>query len=152
VVAKDAKNRKKATLPLRVSTTERIEYHLSGKMPKTPAFKIPGNTAKMIQNDLTKARTAWIKAAKDNPDEHRRRIESDFLKIKTLEGKIDFHSLRHTTPTLLSALGVHPKIIQTIMRHSTIAMSMEVYTHFNLLNLRSLKTADRQKNLDFTTP
>jgi site-specific recombinase XerD len=30
----------------------------------------------------------------------------------------DFHSLRHSTGSLLVAAGVHPKVIQSIMRHS----------------------------------
>jgi len=33
-------------------------------------------------------------------------------------GKIGFHSLRHTTASLLAASGAHPKVAQSIMRHS----------------------------------
>ena len=45
------------------------------------------------------------------------------------QGKVDFHSLRHTTGTLLAASGVHPKVAQTIMRHSDINLTMSIYTH-----------------------
>ena len=41
----------------------------------------------------------------------------------------DFHSLRHTTGTLLAMSGVHPKVIQSIMRHSDINLTMSRYTH-----------------------
>jgi len=41
----------------------------------------------------------------------------------------DFHSLRHSTGSLLAASGVHPKIIQSIMRHSDINLTMSRYTH-----------------------
>ena len=41
----------------------------------------------------------------------------------------DFHSLRHTTGSLLAASGVHPKVAQTIMRHSDIRTTMNIYTH-----------------------
>ena len=45
------------------------------------------------------------------------------------QGKVDFHSLRHTTGSLLAASGVHPKVAQTIMRHSDINLTMSRYTH-----------------------
>jgi len=41
----------------------------------------------------------------------------------------DFHSLRHSTGSLLAAAGVHPKVIQSIMRHSDINLTMSQYTH-----------------------
>ncbi|GHB57830.1 site-specific integrase [Streptomyces xanthochromogenes] len=36
---------------------------------------------------------------------------------------------RHTCGTLLAFLKVHPKVAQTILRHSQISMTMDVYTH-----------------------
>jgi len=41
----------------------------------------------------------------------------------------DFHSLRHTTGSLLAASGVHPKVAQSIMRHADINLTMSRYTH-----------------------
>ena len=41
----------------------------------------------------------------------------------------DFQSLRHTCGSWLAAAGVHPKVIQRIMRHSTITLTMDRYTH-----------------------
>ena len=41
----------------------------------------------------------------------------------------DFHSLRHATGSLLAAAGVHPKVAQSIMRHSNINLTMSRYTH-----------------------
>jgi len=41
----------------------------------------------------------------------------------------DFHSLRHTCGSLLAASGVHPKVAQSIMRHSTIDLTMSRYSH-----------------------
>ena len=41
----------------------------------------------------------------------------------------DFHSLRHTTGSLLAASGVHPKVAQSIMRHCDINLTMSRYTH-----------------------
>ena len=40
-----------------------------------------------------------------------------------------FHDLRHSMATVLLAAGVHPKIVQERLGHSTIAMTMDVYSH-----------------------
>jgi len=42
---------------------------------------------------------------------------------------IDFHSLRHACGAWLAMSGAHPKVIQTIMRHSTITLTMDTYGH-----------------------
>jgi integrase len=142
VAAKDSKNRKVATLPLRPTTAARIKEHLRNKLPAAPVFQVPKcNAAMMIKTDLTKARTEWIKIAKDNPDEHRRRNDSDFLKIQTDEGKLDFHALRHTFATMLAVSGVHPKNAQTLMRHSDINLTLSRYSHSQEDQLRAAVNA-----------
>lgn len=40
-----------------------------------------------------------------------------------------FHDLRHTAATLLLSQGVHPKVVQELLGHSTISMTMDVYSH-----------------------
>jgi integrase len=40
-----------------------------------------------------------------------------------------FHDLRHSMATVLLAAGVHPKIVQERLGHSTIAMTMDIYSH-----------------------
>jgi integrase len=42
---------------------------------------------------------------------------------------IRFHDLRHTCATLLLSLGVHPKVVQEILGHSSIALTMDTYSH-----------------------
>ncbi len=44
-------------------------------------------------------------------------------------GKADFHSLRHTFCILLARSGVQPQIAQKLMRHSSIDLTMNFYTH-----------------------
>ncbi|MEU8574854.1 hypothetical protein [Streptomyces asoensis] len=39
------------------------------------------------------------------------------------------HDTRYTCASLLAALDVHPRIPIQILRHSKIAVTMEVYTH-----------------------
>lgn len=40
-----------------------------------------------------------------------------------------FHSLRHTCASMLLARGVHPKVVQEMLGHSTIAITMDLYSH-----------------------
>ncbi len=63
-----------------------------------------------------------------NPD---RDIRLPFKSILREAGLPDirFHDLRHSAATLLLALGVHPKIVQEILGHSNIAMTMNIYSH-----------------------
>lgn len=42
---------------------------------------------------------------------------------------IRFHDLRHTHATLLLMAGVHPKVVQERLGHSTIAMTLDTYSH-----------------------
>ncbi len=130
VEATDTKNKKPALLPVKTGTMARIKEQLAGKMPTAAAFGLnPKHGAKLIQADIKNARTGWIDSVKDNPAEHRQRVESDFLAIKTDKGKIDFHSLRHCFGSILAASGVHPKTAQALMRHSKIELTMSIYTH-----------------------
>ncbi len=43
--------------------------------------------------------------------------------------KIRFHDLRHTCASLLLQSGVHPKVVQEILGHSNISMTMDIYSH-----------------------
>lgn len=40
-----------------------------------------------------------------------------------------FHDLRHCAATLLLSEGVHPKIVQEILGHSNIAITLDIYSH-----------------------
>ena len=42
---------------------------------------------------------------------------------------IRFHDLRHTAATLLLEQGVHPKVVQERLGHSTISVTMDTYSH-----------------------
>ena len=43
--------------------------------------------------------------------------------------EIRFHDLRHTAATLMLQNGVHPKIVQERLGHSTITMTLDTYSH-----------------------
>jgi integrase len=40
-----------------------------------------------------------------------------------------FHDLRHTAATLLLGKGVHPKLAQEMLEHTTITQTMDTYSH-----------------------
>lgn len=43
--------------------------------------------------------------------------------------RIRFHDLRHTTATLLLGQGIHPKIVSDLLGHSTVAITLDTYSH-----------------------
>jgi len=110
IEARNSKNRKACTLPLKPETAAILKDFFRGKTPGAEAFKMPTQyrTAKMLRADLADAGI-------QHEDESGRII--------------DFHSLRHTTGSLLAATGAHPKICQSLMRHSDINLTMSRYTH-----------------------
>ncbi len=130
VEAKYTKNRKEAIQPVKPATMEAILQYLILRVPNARAFRLPNNNlSKFFKRDIEAARDEWIQAVINDPKEYLRRIESDFLKLKTKAGKLDFHALRHTFGSLLAASGVHPKTAQKLMRHSDINLTMNIYTH-----------------------
>ncbi len=40
-----------------------------------------------------------------------------------------FHDLRHTCATLLLMKGVHPKIVSEMLGHSSVAITLDVYSY-----------------------
>jgi integrase len=44
--------------------------------------------------------------------------------------RITLHDLRHTAATLLLSEGVHPKLVQELLGHSSIAITLDRYSHF----------------------
>lgn len=126
------KNRQEARLYLRPEMAEALQGHLATRTGKGAVFTLPSkfNMADMLRADLAAARCAWLAAAVDDPHELARRQNSDFLADVNHEGHVlDFHSLRHTCGAWLAIAGAHPKEIQTVMRHSTITLTMDTYGH-----------------------
>jgi len=43
--------------------------------------------------------------------------------------RIRFHDLRHSAATLLVSMGVNPKVIQELLGHSHVSITLQVYSH-----------------------
>jgi integrase len=39
------------------------------------------------------------------------------------------HDLRHTAATLLLQQGIHPRVVQEMLGHSSLALTLQVYSH-----------------------
>ncbi len=129
VAAAYSKHRRQDELALRRDTARELKALLAGKLPNALAFNVPEKTAKMLREDLAAARAAWLKDA-ETAQERQQREGTSFLCYRDSAGQVaDFHSLRHTAGSLLAASGVHPKVAQSVMRHSTIDLTMSRYTN-----------------------
>jgi integrase len=51
------------------------------------------------------------------------------LKKAKLPEQTRFHDLRHTAATLLLTEGTHPKVVQEMLGHSTITLTLDTYSH-----------------------
>lgn len=58
-------------------------------------------------------------------------LSRDFKKIIQEVGLpvIRFHDMRHTAATIMLAQGIHPKVVQERLGHSSIDMTMDTYSH-----------------------
>ena len=81
---------------------------------ETPLFNVPTGLVRILDRDLKLAGIA-------KKDERGR--------------SVDVHAMRHTYGTLLSKAGVAPRTAQAAMRHSSIDLTMNVYTDPKLLDV-----------------
>ena len=139
VKAAYSKNRREATLPLRKDTAGLLRAFLADKEPHERIFNIPDKTAKMLRADLAETEI------RDGDG----KVTIEAIPYVDEAGRYaDFHALRHSTGSLLAASGVHPKVAQSILRHSDINMTMSRYTH-TLIGQESAAVANLP---DFSLP
>ena len=110
------KNRQDANLPLRGDVVEALRDYTAGMLPGVQLFKMPSRTADMLRADMAGARQAY--EAEGGTDD-------SFLDT----ADVDYHGLRHSFGSMLAASGCSPKVAQELMRHSTITLTMDRYSH-----------------------
>ena len=127
----DAKNGQRATLPLRADVADELRAWIDEKaeavcrqrvgvagvtVPPADAslFDVPTGLVRILDRDL---------AAAGIP----KRDDRGFT--------VDVHALRHTFATHLVAAGVAPRIAQAALRHSSLELTMKVYTDPRLLDV-----------------
>jgi|SRR5215208_1088976 len=63
-----------------------------------------------------------------NPSNLRQRSFAPLLKRAELP-QITFHDLRHTCASLLFQKNIHPKFVQELLGHASVAITLETYSH-----------------------
>lgn len=97
--------------------TSELRDQLRSKLP----FNVGSRLAELLRDDLAIAREL---ALAEGP------LPKDFLQPIDSEGEVlDFHALRHTCGAWLTIAGVNPKTVQSVMRHSSIVITFDVYGH-----------------------
>lgn len=113
-----SKRRRKDVLPLHASLIERLRPWLESKgkaKVRTLFVTDIHHAADMMRSDLKRSNIDYVDAS----------------------GRYaDFHSLRHTFISSLARSGVHPSKAKELARHSTITLTMDVYSHVEADELR----------------
>ena len=86
---------------------------LNGKQPRV---------ANMLVEDHL--RPAAVKAGilSSHPDNHGRLVDDD-------PRRFGFHNMRHSLASFLIRIRTDPKTVQTLLRHSDVALTLQFYTH-----------------------
>jgi integrase len=122
ITAAQAKARRSRVIPLRAETAQVIQPLVRDLGLTDPVFRLPSlyNVVRMLRDDLTDAGIPY---------------EDDQGRVR------DFHALRRTFATMLRAADVHPKVAQTLLGHSTIALTMDLYTDVDRTDLAAAVAA-----------
>jgi len=129
--ARCTKNKKPARQYVTGELASELRAWVAKKNSWEPVFSMPdpSDVAAMLKADLADARQAWLDAVSD-PGDRRIREQADFLNVRNHAGQqLDFHALRHTCGAWLALAGNHPKVIQAVLRHSSITLTMDTYGH-----------------------
>lgn len=145
--AADEKNRQGSRIALRADVATDLRAWLADRLAPTqddarrqgqpiparmddgaPLFTVPAGLVRILDRDLVLAGIA--RRVKDP--------KTGKLRIDKRDGRgwtVDVHALRHTFGTLLSKGNVAPRTAQAAMRHSSIDLTMNVYTDPRLLDV-----------------
>ncbi len=126
------KNREPARQYVKPDLAIALAEHIATKVSSAPVFSMPRGweVAEMLRADVADARKAWVDAAKHDPEEYEKRQQSDFLAETNHDGeRLDFHSLRHSTGVWLAMSGAPVKAVQSVMRHSSVKLTLDTYGH-----------------------
>ncbi len=116
---KTAKSRR--TVKLTRTAIEALRSHLTRQLEE-----IEGTGTRWQENGLVFATTVGTPLNRHNV------TQRSFNRILTKAGlpnSFTFHSLRHTYATLALAKNVNPKIVSEALGHSTIAITLDTYSH-----------------------
>ncbi|MDP9335022.1 MAG: site-specific integrase [Actinomycetota bacterium] len=75
--------------------------------------------------------TGYVFTSEDGLPLHPERITVLFGRLVASPGlpKVRLHDLRHTSASLMLAAGVHPKIVSERLGHSSVSITLDLYSH-----------------------
>jgi len=75
--------------------------------------------------------TGYVFTSEDGLPLHPERITVLFGRLVASAGlsKVRLHDLRHTSASLMLAAGVHPKIVSERLGHSSVSITLDLYSH-----------------------
>ena len=112
-----------ATIPLRADLVDEIRVYMNAlkktrRLKELPhglrLFEMPADMIRIFDKDIAAANI-------------KKRDERDRV--------VDLHALRHTFGTHLARAGVTPRVAMAAMRHSSIELTMNVYTDAAVLDV-----------------
>ncbi len=112
VEAAFSKHRRKDVQPIPHDLVPALRDHLRSKSDEEAAFRMLANPIEGLRQDLAAAGVEY----------------------RTKEGYADFHAFRHTFITRLVKAGVNPKTAQTLARHQDVSLTLNVYSHVELID------------------
>jgi integrase len=120
VEAEPKTERSRRSIAIAPFALEKLKQHrirqLEAKLKAGPAWK---------ENDLVFCSSVGghLHTARD--------VFTQFKKLLNQAGLPDirFHDLRHSAATILLGLDIHPKVVQEMLGHSQISMTMDIYSH-----------------------
>jgi len=95
------------------------------------SHKARQNKEKLLAGDAYKKDYDLVFATPDGRPLETRSFLRHFEKLLEEAGlpKVRFHDIRHTYATLLLEAGEHPKVVQELLGHSQITMTLDTYSH-----------------------
>ncbi|MFC1765099.1 tyrosine-type recombinase/integrase [Planctomycetota bacterium] len=112
LTAHSAKNVKADEIPLKAELAGTLKEWISNKLPTAKVFFVPQNLVSSFDKDC------------------------EFAEIpKTVDGEVAcVHSLRHSFASMLAQAGVSPQKATRLLRHSSLDLTMQRYTHIEMID------------------
>ncbi|MEC0370851.1 site-specific integrase [Paenibacillus chibensis] len=111
------------SIALFVDTVKLLESHFRNQDRERETNPLYNDSGLVIQTSI------GTPLGPRNLMRHFYRIMEAIVKDHSDFPKIRFHDLRHTHATLLLKAGIHPKIVQERLGHSSINVTLDTYSH-----------------------
>jgi integrase len=116
-----------------VRTVSEIDNKLVVSDPKTPRSRRVIPLPKIVVDalEVDKRASGFVFTTSAGTPVAPRNLVRHFHEVSEEQGlpRIRFHDLRHTAATILLQKDVHPKLVQELLGHSTISLTLDTYSH-----------------------